>query len=61
MALVEQIPLTKSCGSQGNREALYSPFAPLQYTYFAQAMSPREISSGLRHETAFLGSHLYQK
>ena len=32
MALVEQIPLTKACGSQCNREALYSPFVPLQYT-----------------------------
>ena len=31
MALVEQIPLTKACGSQCNREALYSSFVPLQY------------------------------
>ena len=32
-SLREQIPLTKACGSQCNREALYSPFVPLQYTH----------------------------
>ena len=44
MALVEQIPLTKACGSQRNPEALYSPFVPLQYKGFASLF----ISWGLR-------------
>ena len=31
IALVERISPTRACDSQRNREALYSPFVPLQY------------------------------
>ena len=31
IALVKRIPPTRACDSQRNREALYSPFVPLQY------------------------------
>ena len=51
LALVEQIPLTKACGSQCNRETLYSPFVPLQY-HNIQIWQERLLLSLLVHQTS---------
>ena len=64
MALVEQIPLTKACDSQRNREALYSPFVPLPYMksnkYSAQFLERYDVILYLGNEGwESMESHLH--